>query len=57
MKSLPAGQETCVQSLGREDLLEKGNGNPLQYSSLENSMDGGAGDSFCHCLGVPCYFF
>ena len=23
-KSLPAAQETCVQSLGREDPLEKG---------------------------------
>ena len=29
--------------LGQEDLLEKGmNGNPLQYSCLENSMDRGA---------------
>ena len=31
-------KETRVQSLGKEDPLEK-NGNPLQYSSLENSMD------------------
>ena len=30
-------KETRVQSLGKEDPLEKGN--PLQYSSLENSMD------------------
>ena len=81
VKCLPTMQETRVQSLGWEDLLEKGmathssilwglsgssdskasacnvedlgsipglgrspgegNGNPLQYSCLENSMDGG----------------
>ena len=38
-------QETWVRSLGREDPLEKemaGNGNTLQYSCLENPMDGGA---------------
>ena len=35
-------RETQVQSLGREDPLEKGNGNPLQYSCLENPMDRGA---------------
>ena len=29
--------ETQVQSLGWEDPLEKGNGNPLQYSCLEKS--------------------
>ena len=29
-------QETQVQSLGWEDPLEKGNGNPLQYPYLEN---------------------
>ena len=34
-------QETLVQSLGREVFLEKGNGNPLQYSCLENPMDRG----------------
>ena len=33
-----------VSSLGQEDLLEKGHGNPLQwvFSCLENPMDGGA---------------
>ena len=41
VKNLPAMWETRVQSLGREDLLEKENGNPLQYSCLENPMDGG----------------
>ena len=34
-------QEIQVQSLGREDPLEKGNGNPLQYSCLRNPMDRG----------------
>ena len=29
--------ETLAQSLGGEDPLEKGMGNPLQYSCLENS--------------------
>ena len=27
---------------GSERSLEEGNGNPLQYSCLENSMDGGS---------------
>ena len=31
--------ETHVLSLGHEDLLKEGN--PLQHSCLENSMDGG----------------
>ena len=39
VKNLPAMQETHVRSLGWEDPL--GNGNPLQYSCLENSMDEG----------------
>ena len=34
-------QETWVRSLGREDSPGEGNGNPLQYSCLENPMDGG----------------
>ena len=33
-------QEMWVQTLGREDPLEKGN--PLQYFCLENPMDRGA---------------
>ena len=36
IKSLPAKQETQVQTLGWEDLLEKGMAYPLQYSCLEN---------------------
>ena len=41
-------QEPWIRSLGWEDPLEKGrspgegNGNPLPYSCLENSMDRGA---------------
>ena len=42
LKHLPPMWETQVRSLGREDPLEKGNGNPPQYSCLENPMDGEA---------------
>ena len=35
-------QETWVQFLGREDSLEVGHGNSLQYSCLENPVDRGA---------------
>ena len=42
VKRLSTMQEPSDRSLGREDSLEKGNGNPLQYSCLENPMDGGA---------------
>ena len=51
VKSLPAVQETWiprVQSLGPEDPLEKGNGNPLQYSCPENPMDRGAWQATVH---------
>ena len=36
--------------LGREDPPEEGNGNPLQYSCLENSMDRGASWATVHGL-------
>ena len=39
VKSPPAMQETPVQFLGWEDSPGEGNGYPLQYSGLENSMD------------------
>ena len=42
VKNLPAMQDTGVQSLGGEDPLGEGNGNPLQYSCLQNPMDRGA---------------
>ena len=44
-RNLPEMQDTQefqVQSLGREDPLEEGMTNPLQYSCLENPMDRGA---------------
>ena len=40
-------QKIQVQSLGWEDPLE-GNGNPLQYSCLENYMDRGAWQASVH---------
>ena len=42
LKRLPAMWETRVRPLGWEDSPGEGNGNPLQYSCLENPMDGGA---------------
>ena len=39
VKNLPALLETQVRILGWEDLPGEGNGNPLQYSCLENSTD------------------
>ena len=42
LKNLPAMWETQIQSPGQEDSPGEGNGNPLPYSCLENSMDGGA---------------
>ena len=40
--------ETWVQSLGWEDPLGGGHGNPLQYSCLENPMDRGAWRATVH---------
>ena len=37
-----------IQSLGREDPLEEGIENPLQYSCLENSMDREAWQATVH---------
>ena len=42
LKRLPGMRKTWVRSLGREDPLEKENDNPLQFSCLENPMEGGA---------------
>ena len=39
VKNLPAMCETWVRSLGWEDSPGEGNGYPLEYSGLENSMD------------------
>ena len=48
VKNLPAIQKTQVQLLGWEDPLREGNGNPLQYSCLENRMDRGAWQATFH---------
>ena len=48
IKSQPAMQETWVWSLGWEDSPGEGNGNPFQYSCLENPMDGGAWQAIVH---------
>ena len=42
VKNPPVMQETQVRSLSQEDSPGEGNGNPLQYSCLENPMDRGA---------------
>ena len=44
-------QETWVQFLCQEDSPGVGNGNPLQYSCLENSMDWGAWRGTVHGIG------
>ena len=48
VKNLPAIWETWVQSLGWEDPLEKGNGNPFKYSCLEHFMDRAAWQATVH---------
>ena len=48
VKSLPAIQETWVQSLGLDDSPGERNGNTLQYSCLENPMDRGAWQGIVH---------
>ena len=48
VKNLPAMQETQIRSLGQEHSPEGGNGYPLQYSCLENSMDRGAWRATVH---------
>ena len=48
VKNVPAMQEIRIRSLGWEDPLEKANGNPLQYSCLEKSMDRGASWATVH---------
>ena len=48
VENLPARQETQVWSLGQEDPPGEGNGNPLQYSCLEDCMDRGAWRATVH---------
>ena len=48
VKNPPPMQATWVRSLGWEDSPGEGNGNPLQYSCLDNSMDRGAWRATVH---------
>ena len=48
VKNLPAVQEMQVQSLGREDLLEKGLAIHSSILNLENPMDRGAWKATVH---------
>ena len=48
VKNLSAMQESWVRSLDWEDLWDEGNGNPVQYSCLENPMDRGAWWAILH---------
>ena len=48
VKNLPAMQETRVQFLGLGRSPKEGNGNPLQYSCLENPMDREAWQATVH---------
>ena len=48
VKNLSAMQQTQVQSPGWEDSPREGNGYPLQYSCLENSLDRGAWSNAGH---------
>ena len=48
VKSLPAVQETQVQSLGQEDPLEKGMATHSSISCLENPKDRGAWQANVH---------
>ena len=48
IENLPVMQETQIRSLGQEVTPREGNGNPLQYSCLENPMDRGAWPATAH---------
>ena len=49
VKNPPTMQETWVQSLGGKDPGEM-NGNPLQYSCPEKSMDRGIWQAIVHAV-------
>ena len=48
VKNLPAVQETQFHIPGSGTSRGKGNGNPFQYSCLENSMDRGVWWAIAH---------
>ena len=51
IKNLPANTGDISSISGSQRSLGEGNGNPLQYSCLENPMDRGAWRATVH--GVP----
>ena len=51
IKNLPASTGDISSISGSQRSLGEGNGNPLQYSCLENPMDRGAWRATVH--GVP----
>ena len=53
VKNLPANVRDArdvglIPELGRSQLPKEGNGNPLQYSCLKNSLDRGAWQATVH---------
>ena len=55
VKNLPANagdQEKHIRSLGQEDPLGEGHGNPFQYSCLENCMDKGPWRAPVHSVAL-----
>ena len=48
VKNPPTKQETWVRDMGLGRSPGVGNGNPLQYSCLENPMDRGAWQAIVH---------
>ena len=53
VKNLPANERDArdvglIPELGRSQLHKEGNGNPLQYSCLKNSLDRGAWQATVH---------
>ena len=52
VKNPPANTEDMGSIPGSERSPGEGNGNPLQYSYLENAIDGGAWWSIVHGIGA-----
>ena len=56
VKNLPAMQEMLFQSLGLGRSSGERNGNPLQYSCLENPMDNEAWQAIVHGIAKELWF-
>ena len=54
VKKLLGMQETWVRFLGQERPPGEGNSNPLEYSCLENPMDGGSWQNIPHRVAKSC---